>query len=143
MITYVDTSVVLKLLVDDEVGGDAAQRLWLESEFVVCAEIGYAEARAAFGAMRRNGRLTPAALRSVKAGFEELWAQVGMVVASRTLIRSAGDLAEQDHLRGYDAVHLAAGLAAKVDVFASADDRLLAAAASHRLATANPLTPRS
>lgn len=43
MITYVDTSVLLKLLVDDEVGGDAAERLWVESSYVVCAEIGYVD----------------------------------------------------------------------------------------------------
>ena len=43
MITYIDTSVVLKLLVADEVGGDAAERLWLGSDYLVSADIGYAE----------------------------------------------------------------------------------------------------
>ena len=67
MITYIDTSVLLKLLVDDEVGSDAAQRLWLESDFVVCAEIGYAEARAALAAARRAGRLDADGLSIAKA----------------------------------------------------------------------------
>ena len=60
MITYVDKSVLLELLVDDDVRRDAAQRLWLESDFVVCAEIGYVEARAARAAARRGGRLATA-----------------------------------------------------------------------------------
>ena len=50
--------MLLKLLVDDEVGGDAAERLWIDSDYLVCAEIGYAEARAALAAAHRNARIT-------------------------------------------------------------------------------------
>lgn len=139
MITYVDTSVLLKLLVDDEVGGDAAERIWLDSDHLVCAEIGYVEARAALAAVRRAGRLSAPALRTAKAEFEELWSQVNAVTVTTPLVQHAGSLAERDALRGYDAVHLAAGLEAGVTVFASADDRLLEAARRHRLATSNPL----
>ncbi len=138
MITYVDTSVVLKLLVDDELGGNAAERLWLDSDHVVCAEIGYAEARAALAAVHRSARLNTRSYSTAKAELEHLWAQVDVVVITTALIRSAGDLAESERLRGYDAVHLAAGIASGATVFASADDRLLAAARRHRLATANP-----
>ena len=141
MITYVDTSVVLKLLVDDELGGDAAERLWLDSDYVVCAEIGYTEARAALAAVHRNARLSSRSYASAKAELEGLWAQVEVVVVNTVLIRSAGDLAESEKLRGYDAVHLAASIASGATVFASADDRLLAAARRHRLATSNPIGP--
>ena len=141
MITYVDTSVVLKLLVDDELGGDAAERLWLDSDYVVCAEIGYAEARAALAAVHRNARLSTRSYATARAELEGLWAQVEVVVLTTALIRTAGDLAESERLRGYDAVHLAAGIAAGATVFASADDRLLAAARRHRLATSNPTGP--
>jgi uncharacterized protein len=138
VITYFDTSVVLKLLVDDELGGDAAERLWLDSDFVVCAEIGYAEARAALAAAHRNARLTTRLHTSAKAELEGLWAQVDLVVVSAALIRAAGDLAESEKLCGYDAVHLAASLASGAVVLVSADDRLLAAARRHGLATSNP-----
>ena len=141
MITYVDTSVVLKLLVDDELGGNAAERLWLDSDYVVCAEIGYTEARAALAAVHRNARLSTRSYASAKAELEGLWAQVDVVVVNTDLIRSAGDLAESEKLRGYDAVHLAASIAAGATVFASADDRLLAAARRYRLATSNPVGP--
>lgn len=141
MITYVDTSVVLKLLIDDELGGDAAERLWLDSDFLVCAEIGYAEARAALATAHRNARLTTRSHTSAKSELEGLWSQVDVVVVNTALIRSAGDLAEDERLRGYDAVHLAAGLVSGATVFASADDRLLAAAQRLRFATSNPAKP--
>lgn len=143
MITYLDTSVVLKLLVADEVGGDAAERLWLESDFVVCAEIGYVEARAALAAVHRNSRLTTESYITAKQELEELWSQVDVVAVTAELVRAAGDLAERERLRGYDAVHLAASLAASSAVFASADDRLLAAAERNGLSISNPLRPPS
>lgn len=139
MITYVDTSVMLKLLVDDELGSDAAERLWLSSSFVVCAEVGYAEARAALAAAHRSARLTARSHSAAKLEFEGLWAQIDAVVVNTALIHAAGDLAESEKLRGYDAIHLAAGLASGAGVFASADDRLLAAARKRGLATSNLL----
>jgi uncharacterized protein len=137
--TYVDTSVVLKLLVDDETGSGAAERLWIDSDYLVCAEIGYTEARAALAAAHRNNRLTARALVTAKRELEDLWDQIDVVVVGTAVVRSAGDLAESDKLRGYDAIHLAAALAASVTVFATADDRLLDAARRHGLSTSNPL----
>jgi uncharacterized protein len=142
LITYVDTSVVLKLLVADEVDGDAAERLWLESEFVVCAEIGYVEARAALAAVHRNSRLTTNSYVVAKRELDALWSQVDVVAVTADLVNAAGNLAEAEKLRGYDAVHLAASLASNSAVLASADDRLLAAAERNGLSISNPLTPR-
>ena len=141
MITYVDTSVLLKLLVDDEVGGEAVERLWLESDYLVCAEIGYAEARAALASARRSGRLDDAALRTAKTQLGTLWDQVDVVPVTTELVRAAGDLAEVEGLRGYDAVHLAAAIAAQATVVATADIRLLEAAERRRFDVANPLHP--
>ena len=141
MITYVDTSVLLKLLLDDDVGADAVELLWLESDFVVCAEIGYAEARAALASARRGARLDDAALLTAKAELETLWAQVDVVPVTTEVVHTAGDLAEVEGLRGYDAVHLAAAIAAEVTVVATADDNLLAAARRRRYDVANPLIP--
>ena len=138
MITYVDTSVLLKLLVDDEAGSDAAQRLWVDSDFVVCAEIGYAEARAALAATHRGGRLDAGGLSTAKAELASLWAQVDVVSVTTPLVLAAGDLAELEGLRGYDAVHLAAALAAQATVVATADTQLLAAARRRQLDVFNP-----
>ena len=141
MITYIDTSVLLKLLVDDEVGGEAAQRLWLESDYLVCAEIGYAEARAALASARRGGRLDNDELSTAKAELDTLWAQVDVVPVTTELVWAAADLAEIEGLRGYDAVHLAAAVSGGATVVASADAKLLAAAQRRRLDVSNPLQP--
>ncbi len=141
MITYIDTSVLLKLLVGDEVGTEAAQRLWLESDFVVCAEIGFAEARAALASARRGGRLDADGLSITKAELNTLWAQLDVVPVTTELVLVAGDLAEIEGLRGYDAVHLAAALASKASVVATADTQLLAAAQRRHLDVSNPSNP--
>ncbi len=142
MITYIDTSVLLKLLVDDEAGADAAQRLWLESDFVMCAEIGYAEARAALAAARRAGRLDAAGLSIAKDELNALWAQVDVVPVTKALVVAAGDLAEDQGLRGDDAVHLAAALTGLATVLATADTQLLAAARRNQLDVSNPIDPQ-
>lgn len=128
MITYFDTSILMKLLIDGEPFGPESERLWVESDFAVCAEIGYVEARAALAAVRRDGRLSAAGLRIAKDQLELLWEQMSVVVVDRELVRAAGDLAEVDALRGHDAVHLAAAVAGEVTVVASADRQLVEAA---------------
>jgi uncharacterized protein len=142
VITYIDTSVLLKLLVDDEVGAEAANRLWLESDFIVCAEIGYAEGRAALASARRGGRLDADGLSTAKAGLNMLWAQLDVVPVTTALVLAAGDLAEAEGLRGYDAIHLAAALAGQATVVASADSQLLAASQRRQLDVSNPLETR-
>jgi len=138
LITYTDTSVLLKLLVDDEDGIEAAQRLWLDSDHVVCAEIGYVEARAALAAARRAGRLNDEELKTARVELDTLWPQVDRVPLTATLVATAGDTAEQNSLRAYDAIHLAAALQAGATVMATADNQLLAAAARNGLDTADP-----
>lgn len=141
MITYIDTSVLLKLLIDDELGGGAAQRLWLESDYLACAEIGYPEARAALASAHRVGRLDADGLSTAKAELESLWAQLDVVPVTTELVLAAGDLAEAEGLRGYDAVHLAAALAGKATVVATADTQLLAAALRRQFDVSNPVQP--
>jgi predicted nucleic acid-binding protein len=141
VITYVDTSVLLKLLVDDELGAEAAERLWLESTHLVCAEIGYTEVRAALAATRRSGRLDQRSLRTAKAELDALWGQIDIVPVTTSLVHAAGDLAEDEGLRGYDAVHLAAAIAAQATVVATADTALLEAARRRRFDVSNPLEP--
>ncbi len=109
VITYFDISMLLKLVVDDESYRAESERLWLESDYVVCAEIGYAEARAALGSTHRHDRLAATALQTAKDQLELLWEQLSIVVVDTALVRAAGDLAERDCLLGYDAVHPCGG----------------------------------
>lgn len=133
--------MLLKLLVDDEAGIDSAQRLWLQSDHVVCAEIGYVEARAALAAAARAGRFNSNGHETAKSELDGLWLQVDRVPLTSALITAASELAERESLRGYDAVHLAAAIAAGATVMAAADKQLLAAARNNGLDTADPSAP--
>lgn len=136
--TYFDTSMLMKLLIDDETYRPESERLWLDSDYVVCAEIGSVEARAALAAARRRGRLSARAVRTAKDQLERLWEQVSIAVVDAALVRAAGDLAERDGLRGSDAVHLAAAITGQVTVVASADRQLVEAARRRGLGVAGP-----
>jgi len=136
VITYFDTSLLIKLVINDEAYRPESERLWLDSEYVVCAEIGYVEARAALAAARRRGRLDAAALRTAKEQLELLWVQMSIVIVDTALVRTAGDVAERDALRGYDAVHLAAAITGQVTVVGSANRQLVKAARRRGLGVA-------
>jgi predicted nucleic acid-binding protein len=137
LITYIDTSALVKMLVD-EPGTATVEQLWVASTSVMCCEIGYVEARAALGAAVRVGRVTPAEVRTARQTLDGLWAQLDVVTVTTVLIRRAADLAEAESLRGYDAIHLAAALLLPVDTFASSDTRLCDAAARQGLNVSNP-----
>lgn len=138
MIAYFDTSMLVKLLVDDEAYRPAAERIWLDADYVVCAEISYVEARAALAAAQRSSRLDAPKMQTAKNQFEALWQQVSVVAVDTALVQAAGDIAELDGLRGYDAVHLAAAVVARATVVASADRQLVGAARNRGFAVAPP-----
>ena len=137
MITYVDTSVLIKLLVE-EPGSDRAAVIWDEADTLATARLLYVEARAALAAARRAGRLRPVQHARTATEFESLWSQMAIVEITEDLVSRAAELAERERLRGYDAIHLAAALLIGADVLASADVELCAAAARHGISVANP-----
>ena len=129
MIAYVDTSVLVKLVVD-EPGSGAAAEIWDEADVVGAVRIGLVEARAALAAARRAGRLTARQLGAAKNALSGLWSQLVVVEVTEALALGAGDLAETASLRGYDAVHLAGAIALEADVVATAGRELAEAASS-------------
>lgn len=137
MITYVDASVLIKILID-EPGTDQARRLWSVAEELASVTLVAVEARAALAAARRGRRLTPARYRRAVAYLGDLLDRLDLVGVGDELIEQAGDLAESAALRGYDAVHLAGALLVEASVMASADRDLCAAAERHGLHIADP-----
>lgn len=137
MITYVDTSVLIKVIIE-EPGSEAAAEFWEASDVLAVVRIGYVEARAALAAARRGERLTARQLGSAKATLDGLWSQLTVVEVTEGLVDDAAELAEVERLRGYDAVHLAAALEISADLVTSADNDLLRAAARVGLHTADP-----
>ena len=140
MITYVDTSTLLKRLLD-EAGSPRADVIWEAADILASAEILLVEARAALAAAHRDRRLTTAELRVAKADLIVLLEEITFVEVTGELIDRAADLAETEALRGYDAVHLAAAMAVQANVLTSADDALCRAAERLGLLVANPLDP--
>ncbi len=130
MIVYFDTSAFIPLIIGEQ-SSDSRERLWNEATRTVSVRLLYAEARAALAQAQRLGRLTRAGLASAVALLDDLSLQVDHVEITDRLVRTAGDLAEQQQLRGYDAVHLAAAQTiADADTVFAGNDRKLVAAAS-------------
>lgn len=141
MITYVDTSTLLKLIIDED-GSDRAVEIWTSADAVASVGLILVEARAALAAAKRARRLTGKQQAEAKGQIEALIGDLHIVEPTEELISDAADLAESEALRGYDAVHLAAALLVEATVLSSADTELCAAADRRGLHVANPLMTR-
>ncbi len=107
MILYCDTSALVKLYTD-ELYADVVREAAEQARIVTTHSIAYAEARAAFAKKQRSGELPESELVRVKTALDRDWPEFSVIGVDESLVRRAGDLAEQFALRGYDSVHLAA-----------------------------------
>ena len=139
MITYVDTSSLLKLLIDEH-GSERAELIWDSADMLVSVALVVVEGRAALAAAHRGALLDARQHRRASQAFEALVGALSIVEVTEALIVDAADLAEAEALRGYDAVHLAAAVTVGATVFTSADSELCAAAQRRGLHIANPLS---
>lgn len=139
MIAYFDTSAVVPLLVQEPTT-DHCTRLWDEATRIVSARLVYPEACAALARAVRMGRLTSAQMTAATVELDDVIEQVDFIEITAELAHGAGQLAQQHGLRGYDAVHLAAGVSIADDdvVFVTDDTGLADAALATGLATAVP-----
>ena len=140
MIVYVDTSALLKLLVD-EPGTDVMLEVAADSPTAASSALTEVEARAALARMRAGGRLTAGQHRATARRFDDLWEEVGALAVDRAVLRHAVALAETHALRAYSAVHLASALTvaqAGPVAFACFDDELRSAAAAEGLTLTPP-----
>ena len=138
MITYIDTSTLIKVIVDEE-GSDRADVVWQSAQAVASAGLIVVEARAALAAAERRDRLTTGQHADAKSELAELVDDLHLVEVTPDLIASAAELAEHERLSGYDAVHLAAALVVDASVFSTADLDLGQAALRRGFHLANPL----
>ncbi len=137
MNAYFDTSAVIPLLVEEPTSPAVAE-LWAAATRLVTVRLLYPEARAALARARRDGRLGGRQHRAAVAGLGQLDEQFDHVELTAELAARAGDLAEAEALRGYDAVHLAAAELAADDelVMVTGDAALRSAARRLGIATA-------
>jgi len=129
---YLDTSVLVKLYVDEE--GSPLVRSAVERAGVVSTSaITYIEARAAFVRRRHERALKTGDYRRIIRDLDADWDRYLVVEITDSLVREGARLAEAHRLRAYDAVHLASatflrGRLAGPIVFACWDLRLERAA---------------
>ena len=138
MITYVDTSTLLKLLIDEE-GSDRAELVWDAADTLASVSLIIVEARAALAAAARRERLTTQQHEQAKDGLSALTGDLHLAAVTDDLIARAASLAEDEGLRGDDAVHLAAALQLGAWVLTSDDEALCDAAGRNGMHVANPL----
>jgi predicted nucleic acid-binding protein len=125
--SYFETSAIVKLVIAEE-GSQEAGAVWDASDVAITNRLAYAEARAALAAARRSRRLSSEALSDAKSALEGRFAELDLIEATDEVVRSAGDLAEDHALRGFDAIHLASALALGAEVILVTWDRDLAKA---------------
>ena len=138
MITYVDTSTLIKLIIDEE-GSDRAELIWQSADSVASVSLVVVEARAALAAAVRGDRLSSDQLHVAKTELGAFIDGLHLIEVTGNLIESAAQLAEAESLRGYEAVHLAGALLVGAAVFSSSDRDLCEAAERQGLHIANPL----
>jgi len=128
VIAYFDTSAIVPLVIAES-GTRTAGDIWDRADRLVSVRLAHVEARAALAQAARLRRLSPQQLRSSVRELGDLFAQVDLIEADEDLIHEAGDLAEAQELRAYDAVHLAG-------IRRVADDDLVVVAGDRALLTA-------
>lgn len=139
MIAYVDTSAVVKRVMDES-GSDVVTDVWNQADEVVSSEVVYAETRAALAAIQRSGRLDALGHRCAVCEAEDILGEMRLVKLDDTIAAAAGGLAERHALRGFDAIHLAAALSIDAPrIVVTTWDRGLARAASD---CGMPVVPR-
>ena len=111
MIAYFDTSAVIPLLIGEPSSATCA-RLWNEAARSISIRLLYPETRAALARAGRMGRITKRQHSVAVAELETIVTQIDHVEITAELARNAGDVAQALQLRAYDAVHLAAAMAA-------------------------------
>ena len=129
---YFETSAFVKLFVIEE-GSSTAMDAWDGAYRLVASHLLFVEVRASLAAAHRGKRMTSRSFAESKEDVARLRRHFIEVDADRTVLALAEELAEQEALRGYDAVHLASALHAEVEVLVTADAALAEAAGRHGL----------
>lgn len=136
MIVYFDTSAFLPLVIAES-GTAISERLWHDADDVVSTHLIVAEAAAAIAQGNRIGRVADDDHPYLQEAASKLIFDATLIDVTTTVIERATRLAVSRGLRGYDSVHLATAtlIRARDVVFASGDQRLLAAASEEGFTT--------
>jgi len=117
-----DTSALLKRYLPES-GRDAVLALVAQAAPVVAAPHCKVELYSALNRVRRETQASEASYRDTCAEVEKNFAEMQVVPLSANVERSAIRALEVSSMRGMDALHVGAALAAGVDLFVTADLR--------------------
>ena len=109
MILYLDASALVKLYVHEK-ESDLVRASLVRAPLAATCRVAYVEVRAALARAAREKRIPGRDLREVTGALDQDWGSYVIVEVTESLVREAGELAEQHGLRGYDALHLASAL---------------------------------
>jgi predicted nucleic acid-binding protein len=109
MILYLDTSSLVKLYVEENDSSKIAD-LVIASEISATSLIAYAESRSAFARRFREKAFTASEYKRLVNAFNADWNNYFIINVTTELVKFAGELAENHHLRGFDAIHLSSAL---------------------------------
>lgn len=111
---YLDTSALLKLLVD-EPGSGKVRAAVRNASGLVCSRLGHTEAAVSLARMVHLGRLSAADLPHLLGSLDDYWDQsIQEIAISEEVLAQARNLAQRFPLRTYDAIHLASAREARV-----------------------------
>jgi predicted nucleic acid-binding protein len=105
VITYADTSVIVKLYVEEEDSGKIA-RLIDNSRIVATSEISYVEFLSAIFRKKREKEIKELDFKHIKEAFQKNWNSYLKIKLTADVIATAGSLLERYPLKAYDAIHI-------------------------------------
>lgn len=136
MIAYFDSSVLVSILLREPTR-ERCYEIWARTSRSYSTRLLYVEAVAAIHRAARERRISEFEQRRALQRLEDLWGDIRVVELDKDLMLLGAAAAGAEGLRGYDAVHCAAGLliAASGDAVAVSGDRRLLEAWSNNGAT--------
>jgi predicted nucleic acid-binding protein len=109
MFLYLDASALVKRYIA-EAGSDQVIEIFDRAESIGLAIISRAEVAATFAKTVRTGTLEPQEALTLLQTFRSDWHDWIRIRVTERVVARADTLAWKHHLRGYDAIHLAAAL---------------------------------
>lgn len=136
MIVYFDTSALVPMLVG-EPSTETCRGLWNAADDVTTSQLAFVESAAALAQGHRLCRLDDGQHRSALRALRRMDDELLTIHVDESLLRRAGELAHEQQLRAYDAVHCATAekIATSDLVVAAGDQALLRACQALGLAT--------
>jgi predicted nucleic acid-binding protein len=128
MRVFLDTSAFVKRYVS-EAGTDAVLEWCDKATEIILSGIALPEIISAFCRLHREGKITDTQYRQLKSLLLADIEDVAICDLTPAVLGLAISSLEKNVLRGMDAIHIGSAIALKADIFISADQRQLDAAA--------------